>query len=39
MKVLNDTYSEPKMTGPFTIHESVKSSRENAGQSSFAKTF
>ena len=38
MKDLNDTYSEPKMTGPFTIHESVKSLREDTSQSSFAVT-
>ena len=38
MKDLNDTYSEPKMTGPFTIHESVKSLREDTIQSSFAVT-
>jgi len=38
MKDLNDTYSEPKMTGPFTIHESVKSLREDTSQSSFAIT-
>ena len=36
MKELNDTYSEPKMTGPFTIHESVRSLREGTSQSSFA---
>ena len=36
MKDLNDTYSEPKMTGPFTIHESVRSLREGTSQSSFA---
>ena len=38
MKDLNDTYSEPKMTGPFTIHESVRSLREGTSQSSFAVT-
>ncbi len=38
MKDLNDTYSEPKMTGPFTIHESVKSLRKDTSQSSFAVT-
>ena len=38
MKELNDTYSEPKMTGPFTIHESVRSLREGTSQSSFAVT-
>lgn len=38
MKDLNDTYSEPKMTGSFTIHESVKSLREDTSQSSFAVT-
>ena len=38
MKDLNDTYSEPKMTAPFTIHESVKSLREGTSQSSFAVT-
>ena len=38
MKDLNDTYSEPKMTGPFTIHDSVKSLREDTSQSSFAVT-
>ena len=38
MKDLNDTYSEPKMTGPFTIHDSVKSLREDISQSSFAVT-
>ena len=36
MKDLNDTYSEPKMTGPFRINESVKSLREDTSQSSFA---
>ena len=38
MKDLNDTYLEPKMTGPFTIHESVKSLGEDISQSSFAVT-
>jgi len=38
MKDLNDTYSEPKMTGSFTIHEKVKSLREDTSQSSFAVT-
>ena len=38
MKELNDTYSEPKMTGPFTIHESVKSLREDTSQPTFAVT-
>ena len=38
MKDPNDTYSEPKMTGPFTIHESVKSLRKDTSQSSFAVT-
>ena len=38
MKDLNDTYSEPKMTGPFTINEKVKSLREDTSQSSFAVT-
>ena len=38
MKELNDTYSEPKMTGPFIIQESVKSLREDTSQSSFAVT-
>ncbi|MDA9689050.1 DotU family type IV/VI secretion system protein [Betaproteobacteria bacterium] len=38
MKDPNDTYSEPKMTSPFTIHESVKSLREDTSQSSFAIT-
>ena len=38
MKDLNSTYSEPKMTGPFTIHESVKSLREDTSYSSFAVT-
>ena len=38
MKELNDTYSEPKMTGPFTIHGSVKSLREDTSQPTFAVT-
>ena len=38
MKDLNDTYSEPKMTGSFTIHDSVKSLRADTSQSSFAVT-
>ena len=38
MKDLNDTYSEPKMTGSFTIDEKVKSLREDTSQSSFAVT-
>ena len=38
MKDLNDTNSEPKLTGPFTIHESVKSLRDDTSQSGFAVT-
>ena len=38
MKDLNDTYPEPKMTGSSTIHDSVKSLREDTRQSSFAVT-
>ena len=38
MKDLNDTYSEPTMTGPFTNYESGKSLREDSSQSSFAVT-
>ena len=38
MKDLNDKYSEPKMTGSFTIHDSVKSLRADTSQSSFAVT-
>ena len=38
MNDLNDTYSEPKMTGSFTIHDSVKSLREDTRQSSFSVT-
>ena len=38
MKDLNDTYSEPKMTGPFKIHDSVKGLREGTTKSSFAVT-
>ena len=38
MRDLNDRYSEPRMTGPFTIHESVKSLCEDNSQSSFAVT-
>ena len=38
IKDLNDTYSEPKMTGPFKIHDSVRGLREGTIQSSFAVT-